>query len=173
MDLRSFAEGLRALVEKTPLLANEDVIAVLIANPRAGGFAHPAKLAQAMRDLALATADAAGLERRTRSLSWRLRETDSPRHATALAAECLEESALKPKSSWFVILACGDGTSLEFLDELSRAPDELRDRFTVLRLPMGTGNDGSDGRELADSLSRLLGKGAVAVQPALRVRPAP
>ena len=173
MDLRSFAEGLRALVEKTPLLANEDVIAVLIANPRAGGFAHPAKLAQAMRDLALATADAAGLERRTRSLSWRLRETDSPRHATALAAECLEESALKPKSSWFVILACGDGTSLEFLDELSRAPDELRDRLTVLRLPMGTGNDGSDGRELADSLSRLLGKGAVAVQPALRVRPAP
>ena len=38
---------------------------------------------------------------------------------------------------------------------------------------MGTGNDGSDGRELSDSLSRLTGRGAVAVQPVLRVIPSP
>ena len=37
---------------------------------------------------------------------------------------------------------------------------------------MGTGNDGSDGRELSDTLSRLVGKGSIAAQSALRVVPA-
>jgi diacylglycerol kinase family enzyme len=38
---------------------------------------------------------------------------------------------------------------------------------------MGTGNDGSDGRALPDSVSRLAGHGRIAVQSALRVVPAP
>lgn len=159
------------LVEKTALFGSDDLEAVFIANPRAGGFSRPYRALAAMRDAEAAASFAAGLPRRQGKLAWRVVETSGPRHATRLAADYIEESAMKPASSWLVILACGDGTSLEFLDELSRAPDELRKRFTVLRLPMGTGNDGSDGRELADSLSRLVGKGRVAVQPVLRVIP--
>jgi len=173
MDLSRFADGLRGLVEKTPLFGSADLETVLLINPRAGGFSRPARAAAAMRDLAAAIDDAARLEKRPGKLSWRTVQTTGSKHATKLAAHYIEESAMKPASSWFIILACGDGTSLEFLDELSRAPDELRNRFTVLRLPMGTGNDGSDGRELTDSLSRLVGKGVVAIQPVLRVRPAP
>ena len=126
-----------------------------------------------LRDVEAAVEEASRMPARIGALSWRMILTNCPRHASALAAKYLEESAMKPKASWLIILACGDGTSLEFLDELSRAPDELRNRFTVLRLPMGTGNDGSDGRELSESLSRLIGKGSIAVQPALRVIPAP
>ncbi len=173
MDLSRFADGLRGLVEKTHLFGSEDVETVLIANPRAGGFSRPTRATAAMRDLAVAVAESAGLEKRGGKLSWRTVQTTGSKHATRLAALYIEESAMKPGSSWLIILACGDGTSLEFLDELSRAPDELRNRFTVLRLPMGTGNDGSDGRELSDSLSRLVGKGVIAIQPVLRVIPAP
>ncbi|MBU0927714.1 MAG: diacylglycerol kinase [Spirochaetes bacterium] len=172
MDFSRFADGLRGLVEKTSLFGSDDLEAVLIANPRAGGFSRPARAAAAMRDLASATLEAEAAEPRKGKLSWRVSQTTGSRHATRMASEYIEEAAMKPKSAWLVVLACGDGTSLEFLDELSRAPDELRNRFTVLRLPMGTGNDGSDGRELADSLSRLVGHGAIAIQPVLRVLPA-
>lgn len=173
MDLSRFADGLRRLVEKTPLFGSDYLEIVLLINPRAGGFSRPAKATAAMQDLDEAVNQATQLEKRSGGISWRTVLTTGSRHASKLAALYIEESAMKPASSWLIILACGDGTSLEFLDELSRAPDELRNHFTVLRLPMGTGNDGSDGRELTDSLSRLFGKGVVAMQPALRVVPAP
>ena len=176
MDITQFADGIRTLVEKTPLFGDDELQAVLVINPRAGGFSRPARAAAAMRDLALAAGEAAALAPRARgkrALSWRVSATTGPRHATRLAAEFLDEAALKPGIAWLIVLACGDGTSLEFLDELSRAPEEMRGRFTVLRLPMGTGNDGSDGRELGDSLSRLVGNGRIDVQPVLRVIPAP
>ncbi len=173
MDTSQFTDGLRGLVEKTPLFKRKNLIVKTIVNPRAGSFSHSAKFAAAMRDLATATSDAASHPLREGSLSWQVKSTESSRHATRIAAECIEESAMKPGTAWFVILACGDGTSLEFLDELSRAPDELRNAFTVLRLPMGTGNDGSDGRQLSDSLSRLTGHGAIEVQSILRVLPKP
>jgi diacylglycerol kinase family enzyme len=48
-------------------------------------------------------------------------------------------------------------------------PDEIRERFVVLRLPMGTGNDGSDGREIPDSLGRLVGPAKIVKQGALVV----
>lgn len=172
MDVRSFAEGIRGLVEKTPLFDGDELEAVLIVNPRAGGFSRPARAAAALSDIATAQAGAAELPARRGRLFWRTTQTEGPRHATRMATELIDEAAMKPKRSWLIILACGDGTSLEFLDELSRAPEELRERFTTLRMPMGTGNDGSDGRELSDTLSRLVGHGAIAVQPALRVIPA-
>jgi len=167
-----FSEGLQGLVEKTPLFQDEDLIAVVIANPRAGGFSRPARHSAALHDLQVAGSSAAEMPARRGKLTWRVQETSGPRHATSMAADLIEEAAMKPSVSWLVILACGDGTSLEFLDELSRAPEELRNRFTMLRLPMGTGNDGSDGRELSDSFSRLLGHGSIEAQQALRVIPA-
>ncbi len=172
MDISLFTDGLRGLVEKSHLFHRENLIATVIINPNAGGFSRPARFIAALQDIALANTGIATHPAREGAISWRVNSTDSPRHATKIASEYIEEAAMKPGTSWFVILACGDGTSLEFLDELSRAPDELRNAFTVLRLPMGTGNDGSDGRELADSLSRLTGFGTVKVQPALRVIPA-
>jgi diacylglycerol kinase family enzyme len=173
MDISLFTDGLKGLVEKTPLFPRENLIATVIINPNAGGFSRPARFAAALQDVALANSATALHPARGGSMSWRVISTESPRHATRIASECIEEAAMKPGTTWLVILACGDGTSLEFLDELSRAPDELRNVFTVLRLPMGTGNDGSDGRELSDSLSRLTGSGEVAVQAILRVIPAP
>jgi diacylglycerol kinase family enzyme len=173
MDISQFTDGLRGLVEKTPLFHRENLIATVIINPNAGGFSRPARFAAALKDIALANSGIAKHPAHEGAISWRVKPTESPRHASKIASECIEEAAMKPGTSWLVILACGDGTSLEFLDELSRAPEELRNVFTVLRLPMGTGNDGSDGRELSDSLSRLTGSGTVGVQAMIRVIPAP
>ena len=50
-------------------------------------------------------------------------------------------------------------------------PVEERRRYAVLRLPFGTGNDGSDGRELGACLGRLLGPCVAAPRTALLATP--
>ena len=145
----------------------------MVANPRAGGFSRNSRARHNAAALADATRAASSIQLRKGLTKWRALNTSSPKHAGSIALSLLEEAAIKPKTEWLVVLACGDGTSHEFLDELSRAPRELAERFTVLRLPMGTGNDGSDGRELPDSLSRLIGYGRIDEQVAIRMIPAP
>ena len=68
-----------------------------------------------------------------------------------------------------IITAGGDGTSLEVLTRLYHAPEEIRRDFAVLRLPMGTGNDGSDTWELDKALNLLIEPSEVKRQRALRL----
>jgi diacylglycerol kinase family enzyme len=68
-----------------------------------------------------------------------------------------------------IITAGGDGTSLVVLTALFLAPGERRDNFAVLRLPMGTGNDGADAPALEEALGFLTGKTAVIRQRAVRL----
>lgn len=173
MDIHVFAEAVRDLVEKSPLFGDSELEAVLIANPRAGGFSQASRARAVSKDLAAATIRAAPMELRRGETHWRTLTTTEPRHASRIALALLEEAAMKPVPVWLIVMACGDGTSLEFLDELSRAPQELTERFTMLRLPMGTGNDGTDGRELSDALSRLTGTGLITTQRIIKVKPAP
>lgn len=172
MDSQIFSDDLKAIVSKTSLFGSTDLEAVVIINPKAGGFSRKDRSSQVEADVERAKELASSLPDRKGHLAWRAFNTNGPKHAGKIATDLVEEAAMKPNTQWLIILASGDGTSLEFLDELSRAPEEFRSRFTVLRLPMGTGNDGSDGRELFDSLSRLIGKGRLDYQPALRVIPA-
>jgi diacylglycerol kinase family enzyme len=57
---------------------------------------------------------------------------------------------------YVVVCAGGDGTSLEALSALYAAPEEIRDHFVALRLPLGTGNDGADSWELGEALELLI-----------------
>jgi diacylglycerol kinase family enzyme len=68
-----------------------------------------------------------------------------------------------------IITAGGDGTSLEVLTRLYHAPEEIRRDFVVLRLPMGTGNDGSDSWDLDKSLDLLIEPSEIKRQKALRL----
>jgi diacylglycerol kinase family enzyme len=74
-----------------------------------------------------------------------------------VAAKAAEKTDSSGKPFYLIITAGGDGTSLEGLQTLYLAKPALRSRFAVLRLPMGTGNDGADAAELADALELLVG----------------
>jgi diacylglycerol kinase family enzyme len=73
---------------------------------------------------------------------------------------------------YLIITAGGDGTSLEVLSVLYNAPLALRSSVAVLRLPMGTGNDGADSPELAGALELLIKPSRIEYAPALRLIPA-
>jgi diacylglycerol kinase family enzyme len=55
-----------------------------------------------------------------------------------------------------IVTAGGDGTSREVLAVLAEAPAELRSQCAVLRLPLGTGNDGAGVVDLQGALEILL-----------------
>jgi diacylglycerol kinase family enzyme len=100
--------------------------------------------------------------------------TQGPGHAGKIV-EALIDEALSLKTSpgnspfHLIITAGGDGTSLEALAAFYAAPASLRSSFAVLRLPMGTGNDGADAWELDEALSLLINPAEIRLSGALRL----
>ncbi len=104
-------------------------------------------------------------------------ETDYAGHAGEYAQSVVELAKNAAKNEEFLILtAGGDGTSLEvqtvllknaFLDK--KIKKIVMEKIAVLRLPFGTGNDGSDGRTLDETLSRLTKPSHFAWQRAVKV----
>jgi diacylglycerol kinase family enzyme len=100
--------------------------------------------------------------------------TRGPGHAGKIV-ETLVDEALSLKGSpgkapfHLIITAGGDGTSLEALSAFYAAPAALRSSFAVLRLPMGTGNDGADGWNLDEALSLLIDPAEIEMSRALRL----
>lgn len=171
-----YLSGLLTLVERSSLFAGKNVHIAVIANPVAGGFkirnksnanrAYFQSAIDLVRDRPVVTA----------SCTYVLYCTVSSGHARNLAAIVYNEAKLARNSSdiFLVVTAGGDGTSLEVQSEfavsvLLEGNRELVDRICILRLPFGTGNDGSDGRTLDETLSLLTGDSKFALQPAVRV----
>jgi diacylglycerol kinase family enzyme len=97
--------------------------------------------------------------------------TREPGHAGRIVRALLDEAAASADraSLYLLITAGGDGTSLESLIPLFEAPAALRSRFAVLRLPMGTGNDGADAWELGGALDLLCCPSRIEPARALRL----
>ncbi|MCL2481522.1 MAG: diacylglycerol kinase [Spirochaetaceae bacterium] len=73
---------------------------------------------------------------------------------------------------YLIICAGGDGTSRDIMTSLYHASPKVRDNFAILRLPMGTGNDGSDTWELNDALDLLIEPSTLAQQRVLQLKTA-
>ena len=172
-----YIESIKYLVERSPLFAGKVVHVTVIANPVAGGFTIKKRALANEAYFAAALANSEKLPVLAKSVSAVMHLTASAGHARQLAAAVLSESLADKKSDaiFFVITAGGDGTSLDVQTVFARAVldeghSELIDKICLLRLPYGTGNDGSDGRTLDVSLSLLAGRAKFARQCAVRVR---
>ena len=179
----------------SPLAAGRPLVWTIITNPSAGGFTirsrwkkHYAQLSECVK-----RAEKNPLREGYPSLTARrgggdtgssgLILTKAAGHAGELTKALIEEASAQGNGAgtartnnsrpfYLIITAGGDGTSLEVLTSLYHAPAELRRDFVVLRLPMGTGNDGSDAWELNNALSLLIEPAELKLQRALRLVPA-
>jgi diacylglycerol kinase family enzyme len=106
--------------------------------------------------------------------------TKAAGHARELTGALIQEAAgtavngqagtgSVPRPFYLIVTAGGDGTSLEVMTGLYHAPAEIRRDFAVLRLPMGTGNDGADAWNLDEALGLLIDPAEVRQQRALRL----
>jgi diacylglycerol kinase family enzyme len=182
MNIESFAEFIAELCTYSLVAPERPFRWTIIANPGAGGFTmsrrwkeHRDALKAAVRKVC-----SSNTKREDSSPSQTaLNEEENPKelsalglvatrgtgHAGRITGDLLQEALASataktaPETSLpfhLIICAGGDGTGLEVLTRLYEAPPELRDRFAVLRLPMGTGNDGADSRKLAEALELLI-----------------
>lgn len=174
MRPEDLAESLKLIIERSPAFPGESLAIDLIANPKAGGFTRPAYAKRRKAELEELEARAAALPARGAPASLSLHLTERSGHAADIARAVIREAMRDPPGlRRLVLTAGGDGTSLETASALVELPAKERGRFALLRLPFGTGNDGSEGRDLLACLGRLLEPLAFSPRRALRVVPNP
>lgn len=174
MHPEELAEGLSYLLDRAPSLPGKLVGALLVANPNAGGFTRPSYSRLRHSELLELKARAGSLPIQGGRPRLELCLTKQPAHAAEIAREffaAARSAGLREGEFRLVMTAGGDGTSLEVLSSLMELPPEERRHYAVLRLPFGTGNDGSDGRDLLSSLGRLLGPCVSAPKTAILASP--
>ena len=173
MHPEDLAEGIRAIVSHSPAFPESRLIVDIIANPKAGGFKRRRFAARRKNELQQVVALASALPRREKEVQVRLHLTERCGHASAIAQRVIERTSANGQDSLQIIMtAGGDGTSLETAERLLHLPEEKKDQFALLRLPMGTGNDGSEGRDLVVALGRFLSPLMLERRAAVQVRPA-
>jgi diacylglycerol kinase family enzyme len=171
----TLVEELRFLLEHSPASPGLPIEVDVIANPVAGGFTRPKFASRRAAELATLRVLASALPHREGPFGLRLHLTDGPGRAASIAKTVIAEAraAGYPPALRVLMTAGGDGTSLEAVGALMELPEAERQLWLVLRLPLGTGNDGSEGRELGSTLGRLLGPCAAAPRAAILVTPNP
>ena len=189
MIYEEFGSLMAKICSHVPLAAGRPLVWTIIVNPKAGGFTiksrwrkHYIQLGECVKraewnalreggpsDTALRQGGALG--------TYGLIPTNKAGHAVKITSELIEEASAQTSSAsktgkpfYLIITAGGDGTSLEVLTSLFHAPEEVRRNFVVLRLPMGTGNDGSDAWDLSIALELLIKSDELKLQRALRLR---
>ena len=173
MRPEDLAEGIRTILSRSPAFPGSKLIVDIIANPKAGGFKRRRFADKRRRELQQVVAAAEALPARQGEVQVHLHLTERCGHASAIAQRVIERSTVEAKGSLNLLLtAGGDGTSLETAERLLHLPEAIVDRFALLRLPMGTGNDGSEGRDLVTALGRFLGALKLERRGAVQVRPA-
>jgi len=175
MRPEELASNINFLLDRSPAFPSGLASAILIANPTAGGFTRPSYERKRHAELEELAAQATALPARGSSTPLETRLTEGPGHAGKLARAFIASTreGVANREPRLIMTAGGDGTSLEVLSALMELPPAERDSYLVLRLPFGTGNDGSDGRDLKASLGRLLVASRPSPRSAIRVEPNP
>jgi diacylglycerol kinase family enzyme len=190
MAFEEFGSLLSEICSHSPLAAGRPFFWTIIANPKAGGFTiksrwnkHLAQLNEckdrAAKNPARDCRGPSETARREGGLGAErgLVFTRAQGHAREITEALIDEASkaaanTEKRPFYFVITAGGDGTSLEVMSALCGASEKIREDFAVLRLPMGTANDGADSFFLDEALNLIVEPPALVKQRAIRLRTA-
>ena len=178
----TLAENLSPIISSSSLWKDKDLHVIIIANPHSGGFTQPKTAMSNLKILHATAEDARKNEVQTKSIEIRTYDTKYPSHSMEFVESTfmdmlpLLKNDDKDTNRVLFVTAGGDGTSLEVqtkLIELSRMSEEykkiIQKYYCVLRLPFGTGNDGSDGRTIEETLLRFSKPCTIELQKGVEV----
>lgn len=169
---------LAPILETCPLWKGKNLSVAIIANPKAGGFTNKKCAEENQAILKKESALAAKRKRVVNNLFFQVIQTQYAGHAVERTLQIITESLQITDKNYesLIITASGDGTSLEVQTALIKAclsnPENkirIMSKIAILRLPFGTGNDGSDDRTLDKTLRRLTEPSHFAWQRAVKV----
>ncbi len=170
------AENIRPVVQASDLWQGRKLILAVIANPAAGGFTRPKVAEKNLQILSEYRKKAEKMPVCSSVEECCVWKTEYAGHASKYAEEVLSRIKADPEKNYLLITAGGDGTHLEVQTALAKAAfaseedaELIRKNMTLLRLPFGTGNDGSDDRTLDRTLERFVCPSHVSLQRAVKV----
>ncbi len=114
------------------------------------------------------------------SYDYKIFHTEYCGHAKELAESVVTQQIASDKDNteYLIVTAGGDGTSLEVQTALYKTAisspqkkDAILNKITVLRLPLGTGNDGTDGHCIEELLELLKGPLIFSNERAIKIYP--
>jgi diacylglycerol kinase family enzyme len=189
--LHFFAETLAEICTHSLIAPNRPLRWVVIANPTAGSFVIPSRWIKCHHVLeeSLRTAqanprreNAAPAQCATADHKWAdgqirgLLPTKGSNCAEEIAHMLIAEIAAAVENPgadgvpfYLLITAGGDGTSLGALSAVYHASAAVRANMAVLRLPLGTGNDGADSPHLDHALDLLIKPSRIKLNPAVQL----
>lgn len=163
MTPQILVDGISKLVSVNPLFKGKTVKLFVIANEKAGGFTQTKEAEKNKVQLDKILCSVQDREVQVSSITADLCGTKKPCHGIELATEIASRTNVENKDELTLIIAAGgDGTSLEVQTGLTKWANEspenmavVQNKIAIFRLPLGTGNDGTDGHTFEESLNVL------------------
>lgn len=177
---QDIAECISALIARNKLWNKKHVYLYFIVNKTAGCFTNSRKSEQLKKYFSSILSEAKAHSECTLSVSYKIFSTEYAGHAKDLTQSVVSQliASDEPDSESLIITAGGDGTSLEvqtaLFKEAMQGPKHnytIMNRITILRLPLGTGNDGTDGHSISETIELLKGGLLFANDRAVRIYP--
>ena len=184
MDLiltpQDIAECISSLVARNKLWSRKRVFLYFIANKTAGCFTNSAKAEHLKKYFSSVISEISDQPQCVESISYKIFSTEYAGHAKDLTKSVVAQliASDDPDCENLIVTAGGDGTSLEvqttLFKEAMQGPkhnDAIMNHITILRLPLGTGNDGTDGHKIEETIELLKGGLVFANDRAVRIYP--
>ena len=177
---QDIAECISSLIARNKLWSKKHVYLYFIVNKTAGCFTNSRKSENLKLYFSSILNEAKALPECAASISYKVFSTEYAGHAKDLTQSVVSQliASDEPDSESLIITAGGDGTSLEvqsaLFKEAMQGPKHnyvIMNRITILRLPLGTGNDGTDGHSIQETIELLKGGLLFANSRAVRIYP--
>ncbi|MDR2731218.1 MAG: diacylglycerol kinase [Treponema sp.] len=172
MDENFFRESLFEIVSHSFIAPGRTLACSVIINPTAGGFTIRSKWKSHVKTLNEYREKAKAFPER-KMHNFKMHHTTGHGSGEEITRELLAEAEKNPHSFYLIVAAGGDGTSRDVMLALYSAPAHVRSNIAVLRLPLGTGNDGTDGACFSGALELLVNPVHIEFAPAVLLTTAP
>lgn len=168
------------LITRNPLWNNKDLYIHYIVNQTAGCFTNKKLSAKYKAILSKVISESQTNISAANLVVSKNYITTHQNHSQELTLQVVEEiqNNLNKKAEYLIISVGGDGTSLEVQTALFRLAQQdpqkaaiIRNQLTILRLPLGTGNDGTDGHSIEETINLLRSPLEFTNSPAVQVYP--
>ncbi|MDR2952261.1 MAG: diacylglycerol kinase [Treponema sp.] len=173
MDLDYFTQSLDEICQYSLVSPGRPLACTVIANPVAGGFSIRSKWREHVKTLDEYREKAKQNPPRATSRKAETLVTEREGSVRKIIDALVEQAEKDPAAFHLVITAGGDGTHSETMFAVYNTLPHIRSNLAVLRLPFGTGNDGSDGVKLSQALDLLIKPVHVEFSPAVQLTTSP
>lgn len=158
------AECISNLIARNKLWNNKTIKLFFIVNSKAGCFTNKRVSKQYYKLFYNKNQEILSDKPCALSVNYEIFQTEYQNHATELTKNVIKsiEEFYNENTEYIIVTCGGDGTSLEvqtaLYDEYIRLKDttpHIMSQLCILRLPLGTGNDGTDGNFINQTFALL------------------